>query len=219
MKGVVHKPDIVIVTGTGIIRATPDIAVLRLAVEVRNSALPAAYSAAASAASRVLDGATSAGVARADLTTSGLSLRSETVWREDSGQQVVAYVASTGLTVTVRDLPRTPEVLDAVVLAAGDALRVHGLALEVSDPAAAAAAAQEAAFDDARASAERLARRAGRRLGEVLRIDAAHFSAPGPPMPLARAALASAMESMPVEAGETEISASVSATWRLERLT
>jgi hypothetical protein len=215
VKGVVHKPDTVIVTGTGVIRATPDVAVLRLGVEVRHSALRAAYSGAASAASHVLDGASSAGVPRADITTSGLSLRSETVWREDAGQQVVAYVASTGLTVAVRDLPRMPEVLDAVVLAAGDALRVHGLSLEVSDPAAAAAAAQEAAFDDARASAERLAQRAGRRLGGVVRIEAAHFSAPGPPMPLARAALAGAVESMPVEAGEAEISASVSVTWRL----
>ena len=210
-----NQDDIVTTTGTGTVRATPDTAVLRLSVEVRQTALQAAYSGAAAAANRVVGDLLSAGVMRADVATSGLSLRSETVWREERGQQVIAYVASTGLTVTVKELERTPEVLDAVVLSAGDALRVHGLSLEVSNPAAAAAAAQEAAFDDARAAAARLARRSGRELGEVLRIDASAFSAPGPPIPVARVALASSAEPMPVEAGETELSASVTVTWRL----
>jgi uncharacterized protein YggE len=137
------------------------------------------------------------------------------VWREQSGQQVVAYVATTGLTVVVRELARAPEVLDAVVRSGGEALRVHGLALEVSDAKQAAAAAQAAAFDDARDAAERLAGKAGRELGEVVRIDAAPHVLPGPPIPMARVALASSTEAMPVEAGETEISSSVTVTWRL----
>ena len=213
----VRKPDIVSTTGIGSVRAAPDTAVLRLSVEVREAGLAHAYSGASAAARRVVESVLEQGVPRPDVSTSGLSVHSETVWRENSGQQVVAYVASTGLTVTVRELARTPEVLDAVVRSAGDALRVHGVALEVSDRASLEAAAQEAAFDDAHATAARLARRAGRALGEVLRIDAAAFSAPGPPMPLARAALASTVEPMPIEAGETDIRASVSVTWRLSR--
>jgi uncharacterized protein YggE len=212
---VVHKPDLVSTTGVGVVRSAPDAAILRLAVEVRDAGLAQAYAGASGAARRVVDSVLGLRVPRADLSTSGLSVRGETVWRENSGQQVVAYVASTSLTITVRELARTPEVLDAVVRSGGDALRVHGLTLEVSDRSRLQAAAQEAAFDDARAAAERLAHRAGRTLGAVLRIDAAGFSAPGAPIPLARAALASSVEPLPIEAGETDVSASVSATWRL----
>lgn len=215
MRGVVRKPDIVSTVGVGVVRSAPDAAVLRLAVEVREPGLAQAYAGASAAARRVVDGILERGIPRPDISTSGLSVRSETVWHENSGQQVVAFVASTDLTVSVRELARTQEVLDAVVRSAGDALRVQGLALEVSDRSSLEAAAQEAAFDDAQAAAERLARRAGRALGQALRIDSAAFSAPGPPVPLARAALASAVERMPIEAGETDIRASVSVTWRL----
>lgn len=215
MRGVVRKPDIVVVTGTGTVRAIPDLAVLSLGVEVRHAGLQDCYSGAAAAATRLVEAVTSLGIARADVRTSGLSLRSETVWREQSGQQVVAYVATAGLTVAVRELARAPELLDAVVRSGGEALRVHGLALEVSDAKQAGAAAQAAAFDDARDAAARLAAKAGRTLGEVVRIDAAPHVMPGPPIPMARVALASAVEAMPVEAGESEISSSVTVTWRL----
>ncbi|WP_171041336.1 SIMPL domain-containing protein [Sinomonas susongensis] len=211
----VHKPDIVSTTGVGVVRTAPDAAVLRLSVEVREPGLAQAYAGASAAARRVVDSIVEHGVARPDLSTGGLSVRSETVWRETSGQQVVAYVASSELTVTVRELGRAPELLDAVVRSAGDSLRLHGLSFEVGDRSGLQAAAQEAAFDDARAAAERLARMAGRTLGPVLRIDAAAFSPPGTPVPLARAALASSVEPMPIEAGETTVSASVSVVWRL----
>ncbi|KHL00837.1 SIMPL domain-containing protein [Sinomonas humi] len=211
----VRKPDLVSTTGVGAVRAAPDTAVLRLGVEVREAGLAHAYSGASAAARRVVEGVLEQGIPRHDISTSGLSVRSETVWRENSAQEVVAYVASTGLTVTVRELADTPKVLDAVVRSAGDALRVHGVGLEVSDRASLEAAAQEAAFDDARAAAERLARKAGRTLGEVLRIDAAAFTPPGAPVPLARAALASTVQPMPIEAGETDVNASVAVTWRL----
>ncbi|NUP74800.1 MAG: SIMPL domain-containing protein, partial [Sinomonas sp.] len=210
-----HHPDTLTVTGSGSVRAVPDAAVVRLGVEVRADGLPAAYEGAARAAQRVVDAALAAGIPRADIATSGLSVRSETVWKEGGAQEIVGYAASSALTVTSRELGRTPELLDAVVRAGGDALRVHGLGLEVSDPAAARAAAQEAAFDDARAAAARLARLAGRTLGDARRIDVGGPAAPGVPIPMVRAAFASTGESMPVEAGETEVHASVTVEWRL----
>ncbi|WP_422936193.1 SIMPL domain-containing protein [Sinomonas sp. P47F7] len=211
-----HHPDTVTVTGAGTARAVPDAAVVRLAVEVSADALAAAYEGAAAAAQRVVDAALAAGLPRADVATSGLSVRSEVVWRDGNRQEVVGYVASTGLALTARELARTPALLDAIVRAGGDALRIHGLALEVSDPAAAHAAAQEAAFDDARSAAGRLAQLAGRELGDVQRIDASAPSLPGPPVPLMRAALATPAESLPVEAGEAEVRASVTVVWRLD---
>ncbi|MDQ4502650.1 SIMPL domain-containing protein [Sinomonas sp. ASV322] len=207
--------DTVTVTGTGTARATPDVAVLRLSVEVRAAILAEAYEGAAATAKKVVDAALEAGIPRSDLATSGLYVRPEMDWQYRSGK-IVGYFAGEGFTVKSRDLGRTPELLDAVVRAAGDALRIHGLALEVDDPAAALAAAQEAAFDDARAAAERLARRAGRSLGPAIRIDVAGPLAPGMPVPFVRAAaVASSAEQMPIEAGEAELRATVTVAWRL----
>ncbi|MEA5454520.1 SIMPL domain-containing protein [Sinomonas sp. JGH33] len=207
--------DTVTTAGTGTARAVPDVAVVRLGVEARAQSLPAAFEEASAAAQRTVDASLSAGTPRSDIASGGLWVRSETVWREGAGQKIIGYAAGAALTVTSRDLARTPELLGAVVRAAGDALRVNGLTLEVSDPSSARAAAQEAAFDDARAAAARLAARAGRTLGDVISISAGGPPAPGGPIPLARAALASSVEPMPVEAGEAEVSASVTVTWRL----
>lgn len=210
-----HHADTVTVTGTGSVRTVPDSAVVRLAVEVRAPGLAEAYEGAAAAAQRVVDAVVAAGVPRPDVATAGLTVQTQMDWANGQGR-IVGYLASTGLTATSRDLARTPQLLDAVVRAGGDALRIQGLALEVSDPAAAHAAAQEAAFDDARSAAARLARLARRELGDVQRIDASAPSLPGAPFPVARPASASAAGTMPVEAGEAAVHASVTVVWRLD---
>ena len=204
----------VTVVGTGTAQTAPDVAVVRVGTEARAAQLGSAFAQASASSRALVEAALGAGIAREDLATSGLGVRSETVWREGHGPRVVGYAATTAMTVTVRDLDSVGPLLDALVAAGGNALTIHGLSLEASDPAAASASAHDAAWRDALSTAERLARLAGRRLGAVMAIDTAP-PPPGGPIPLRRVALAASAESMPVEPGVSDISATVSVTWEL----
>ncbi|WP_175637413.1 SIMPL domain-containing protein [Sinomonas mesophila] len=201
--------------GTGTSQTPPDVAVVHVGTEARAALLGEAYTRASATARALVEAALGAGVAREDLATSGLGVRSETVWKEGQGPRVVGYAATTAMTVTARDLDAVGALLDALVAAGGNALTVHSLSLEASDPAAALASAHDAAWRDALATAERLAGLAGRRLGAVVRIDTAPQQPPGGPIPLRRVTLAASAEAMPVEAGLAEVSATVSVTWEL----
>ncbi|GAB3275061.1 hypothetical protein GCM10027449_13990 [Sinomonas notoginsengisoli] len=209
-------PDSITVTGAGSVLAVPDIAILRIASEVHAPRLGDAYDGASRASEAIVAAALQAGVSRSDIASAHLSVSPEMAWEEGRGQRLVGYAASRGLTIGAREITRTGDLLDAIVAAGGDAVRIHGIALGVSDASAARASAQEAAFLDARSAAERLAALAGRALGAVVRIDAGEpADGPGPPVPARRIALAAAEASAPFEAGETEISASVTITWAL----
>lgn len=208
--------DSITVTGTGSVAVVPDVAVLRVGSEIRSPRLGEAYDGASRASEAIVAAALRAGVARSDIASASLSVVPELAWEEGRGQKLVGYAASRGLTLVARDLDRTGELLDAVVAAAGSAVRIHGLSLTLSDPSAARASAQDAAFRDARDAAARLAALAGRALGAVMRIDAGEpQSSPDHPLPLRRATLASADASAPLEAGETEVQATVTVTWPL----
>lgn len=208
-------PDSITVTGTGSVIAVPDIAILRIGSEVRAPRLGDAYDGASRASEAIVAAALRTGVARSDIASASLSVTPEMTWEEGRGQQLVGYAASRGLTIGAREIARTGELLDAIVAAGGDAVRIHGLSLGISDPSAARSSAQDAAFRDAWAAAERLAALAGRPLGAVVHVEAGQPSAPvGPPMPLRRVAFA-AEAGAPLEAGESEITASVTVTWEL----
>ncbi|NKX49575.1 SIMPL domain-containing protein [Arthrobacter deserti] len=197
------------VTGRGAVSGTPDVLRLSLGVETTSAGLAEAHRRASGAAGRLLAALAGAGIAAGDAATSAVSLRPETAWHEGGRQQTTGYTASVTFAVTVRDLQRTPEVLDAAVAAAGDSLRLGGAGFGFSDPSVPASAARAAAWRDARARALELAGLAGRTLGPVVRIE----EADGGPVPPAvrEAALLSA--AMPVVPGTAEDSARLTVSW------
>ncbi|MCB1403368.1 MAG: SIMPL domain-containing protein, partial [Rhodobacteraceae bacterium] len=111
-----------------------------------------------------------AGIDRADVQTSRLSL--DSIWenRSDGGTpKVVGFQASNMVTVTVRDIDRLGAVVDAVAAAGGN--RIFGVDFAVDEPRAQIDAARERAVADARAKAELYAGAAGVALGPVLSIS------------------------------------------------
>ncbi|TQF66299.1 DUF541 domain-containing protein [Rhodococcus spelaei] len=203
----------VTVVGHGVSATAPDVMRVTVSVEVRRPDVVGAFDRAGEAAGAVSAALRSAGVSPADVATTGLSVHADTVWKDGSGQQVVGYVASTSLAVTLRDLSAPGRVIGECVAAGGDDVRLGGLELAVSDPTALLSAARDAAFADALAKATQYARLSGRELGKV--VEVSEGAEPlGTPRPMLRAASMSA-DAMPIERGETELSASVRVRWRL----
>ena len=208
-----NLPRTITVTGTGSAEAPPDLLTISVGVECRRDGVGTAYADAGTASGAVSGALRQHGVADADIRTSGLNVRPELVWREGEGQKVAGYVASSVLTVRLRDVAAASAVIAAVVDAGGDDVRLNGLELGFSDESAVMARARTAAWQDAAAAAEQFASLASARLGAVVSV-AEHPLASGP-VPVARLERAAATDAISVEAGHASVGAGVTVVWEL----
>jgi uncharacterized protein YggE len=169
-----------------------------------------ALAAATDRVTAALQAAADHGVAERDRRTTGMGV--STRWDRE-GREVVGYTAHQTMRLLVRDRERVGHLISALAGAAGDAFGLDGVTLEVADRAPLLERARTAAFEDARAVAEQYATLAGRPLGSALRVT----EPPDRPAPAPRMRAMAAMETggMPVEAGESTVSASVTVRFAL----
>ena len=207
------SPRTISVTGTGSAEAEPDLLTLSVGVECRREDVGAAYGEAGRASAAITAALRRYGVADPDITTSGLNVRAEVSWQEGRGQLVTGYLASSMLSVRIRELGASSEIIAAAVTAGGNDVRLNGLELGFADPAAVSARAREAAWQDALATAGHFASLAGTTLGNVVSLT--QQTGYPAPIPLAKMQRTAAVESYTVEAGESSISATVNVVWEL----
>ncbi len=133
---------------------------------------------------------------------------------QDGAARLTGYQAAQTFSVTVRDIGRTGEVIQAITDATGDAGRVHGVAFDVSDRTALRARAREAAYGNAHAKALQYARLSGRSLGRLVSVTEGASGGPYPyPAP---ADIADGGAGVPVAPGEIRDTVTVTAVYELE---
>lgn len=198
------------VTGTGNATGTPDELQLSLSVNTQASSAGAALDAANRDMRQVRDSLRAHGVADADLQTSGLSVQAS------YGQQgnITGYQVTESLTAVLRDLARAGETITAASTAAGNAIRIDGVSLNLSDSnSSLLASARASAMADAKTRATQYANAAGRTLGQVLAIS--EVTTPQQvPQSYASAASASAAP-VPISPGKQQVSVTVTVTYAL----
>jgi uncharacterized protein YggE len=201
------------VTGSGTSEEVPDLLTVSIGVECRREDVGVAYAAAGRAAAAISASLREHGVGDPDISTSGLNVRADVVWKEGQGQTVAGYVASSVLSVRLRDVAGSSGIIAGAVAAGGNDVRLNGLDLGFSDPAAVTARAREAAWQDALATARQFASLAGAELGPVISVT----QQPGfpAPIPMAKMQRAVATDSVGIEAGQSSVSASVGVVWEL----
>jgi uncharacterized protein YggE len=101
------------------------------------------------------------------------------------------------------------DLVQAFAGAAGNALIIEHIGLELADPSPVLAAARTAAFADARAKAQQYAVLAGRGLGKVVGLTDVVTGGVQPRYELMAATQAAA----PVELGETSVAVTVTVRW------
>lgn len=207
------NPRTIAVTGAGSAEGAPDLLTLSIGVECRRDTVGAAYGDAGRTSAAITGVLRDHGVDSRDITTSGLNVRAELNWQEGSGQTVSGYLAATVLSVRIRALAASAEIIAAAVAAGGDDVRLNGLELGFAEPAAVTARAREAAWADALATARHFASLAGSPLGKVVSLA----QQPGSPAPIPSAGIQRAVAADPltVEAGESSVSATVAVVWEL----
>jgi uncharacterized protein len=202
--------DRIDVSGTGTAQARPDRLVARLGAEGIGPDLAAALAVGESASRAMAEAARAAGVVDTDMRTEDMSVGQH----HDQQGRPSGYRTWLGLTVTVREMDGSGALLRDVLAAGGDAARLLGVSLAVSDPSGALEEARAGAVADARAQAEHLAALAGRQLGDVRRMST--VAEPGMPRPIAMGANGVRAAAMPGEAGEATVTVSLQVRFGLD---
>ncbi|RJE80182.1 SIMPL domain-containing protein [Paracoccus sp. JM45] len=199
------------VSGDGLARIAPDMATIQLGVTGQADSANAAMDQNSTQQAAVIKALTDTGIEQAQIQTSGLNLSPLMKYDEDRAPSVTGYQASNIVTVRVADLTRLGEVLDAIVNAGAN--EISGITFAREDGADAQDDARRQAVTDARRKAQVLAEAAGLTLGPVLTIRDSQ-SGGSTPRPMMRMEAAMA-DSVPVQAGQMEMSAQVDIEYAL----
>ena len=157
------------VTGSAGIEVKPDMARVTVGVVTTGATSEAARQANAQAMAATQAALAELGVAEEDMKTSDISLRPTYVYSNNYSEGTInGYRMSTDLVVTVRDLEKIGEVLDAAIGAGSNTMDSLDFLVSNQDELYNAALAD--AVELARQKAELLAAAAGKTVGEALTI-------------------------------------------------
>lgn len=201
------------VDGHGAASAPVDQVIITLGVEILRPDAGEAFRTAGATVTRMLSILSDNGVDARSVRTAELSLGVRTDYR-DGGEVLLGYQASQRLIVRLEALAAVETILSDVVARGGVGVRIDSVTLSTADPADAHRSARDAAFGDAAAKAQQYATLAGRELGRVMSVrEGVVFG----DIPNGRKVVAFTRDlgaaSMPIAAGDTDISVSVTVRW------
>jgi uncharacterized protein YggE len=163
------------VMAQGEVSADPDLAMITIGVETRESTAALAAAENANRMSQVMDALRQLEIAEEDIQTVDYSIQAEIDWDDDE-HRVIGYVVNNSVRVKMRDMERVGDVLDAVTEAGAN--NVYGIQFTFDDPSALQEQARAEAMDEARKKAEALAELGGVRLGAPRTISESTYETP-----------------------------------------
>ena len=202
------------VTGEGRASAAPDMAVISIGVQSEAKTAAAALTQNSQAMTATIAQLKKLGVADKDVQTSGLSINPRYDYEQNrSAPPIVGYTASNTVTVRLRDLTKAGGVIDQAVQSGANNL--NGISFTFADPKPMMDEARKDAVSEAKARAKLLTDAAGVSLGQLVTIQDGYASQPSPqPMYAARAMKAES--DVPLEAGESSITATVTLVYEIK---
>lgn len=165
--GSVAEARTIEVTGVGTVTVKPDTARVNVGVRVSAATASEALDQASVSATALIAAVKDAGVSTDDITTTDVSVYP--MYSNDS--VITSYIASNSVVITVRDIDRAGEIIDAAATAAGDDITISGIMFFVDETETVIGAARTEAVENARTRAGAYAAGADVTLGEVVRIS------------------------------------------------
>lgn len=203
------------VSGEGEVTAKPDMATIFLGVVSQGATAREAMSANNARMQKVIGGLKNAGIADKDLQTSGLNVSPRYTQPKEGGDaRITGYDVQNQVTARVRDLSKLGNILDQVVSLGANSM--NGISFSFAEPKALVNEARRKAMADAKARAELYADAAGVGLGKVQAISENGYSRPPMPMYAARDMMMKAESSVPMEAGESALTANVTVVYAID---
>jgi hypothetical protein len=208
--------ETITVVGQGSTFIEPDIARISVGIETAAAMVADAVAENEAQMASILDALEAAGIAEKDIQTTNYSISLDRYPepRLGSSEEEAApvYRVSNMVNVTIRDLERVGEVLDAVIEAGAN--NIWGVSFTLDDPSIAQADARTDAMADAQERAAALAELAGVELGPVMAVsEVVGGSGIAVPVAVERAAAGGSS----ISPGELEIGYQVQVSYFIER--
>lgn len=156
------------VGGTGIALVKPDVVRLEVGLELRAATVTDAQKQAADKAQQITDALKKAGIKEEDIKTVDYSIRPNYTYRNNEAPVLNGYIVTNRLSVTIRDVKKAGEVIDAA--GSAGATLISSIQFTLENNAEALKQARNAAMDDARKKADQLAAAGKVNVGSVVRI-------------------------------------------------
>lgn len=201
------------VTGEGKSTVSPDIAVVNVGVQANGSAVKQVQDELNRKMNAVSEAIKRVGVKSEDIQTSNYSIYPQYDY-QSGGQRIMGYQASSNLTIKVRDIDRTNEVIDGATAAGAN--QVGGISFDVDDKTKAQNEAREKAVAEAKRKAQDAARIAGFRLGTIVNYQESFGDQPRPIPLIAKEGVGIGGEvPTQIEPGSSEIVVTVTLSYQI----
>jgi len=202
------------VNGTGQVYLVPDIAYVLVGVHSESESVLDALNKNNQDAQSISDTLQKMGLEAKDIQTSAFNVYPQQQYGPNGEMTGTIYVVENSVYVTVRDLKKMGELLDAVVRSGANS--INSISFDVEDKAAAYSEARALAVKDAMAQAEELSEAAGVELGDLVGLSA--YSS-GPPVAYYEGkggAMNVAAGEVPVAAGQLVLTMNASMTYEIK---
>lgn len=190
------------VTGTGKVMLVPDLAYINIGVRSEAQDVSSALAANNAQATAITDALKAMGVDEQDLQTANFNVYSIQQYDQMGQPSYISYSVENTLYVTVRDLTKLSQTLDAALSAGAN--QIYGINFDIANRQAALEQARDLAIKDAEAKALATAATAGVTLGQIQTINVSNTSyvQPYTPYGMGGGGAMDATSSVPVSAGQ-----------------
>lgn len=202
------------VTGVGEATRAPDLASMTIGVDVEGATAAEALRKNSAQLEATIKSLTDSGVEKKDIQTSGLNVGAKYDYSPDGRPpRIIGYQATNTVSVKLRNLDKAGAIIDKAVGVGAN--RLDSISFGFADPKPILNEARRAAVVDARERAALYADAAGVKLGPILSISDGFSPGPGPMPMMARMDMAEA-KSVPIMAGESMMSSSVTIIYEIQ---
>ena len=201
------------VSGTGVVKASPDIIRASIGVQTFNEEAETAVAINNEKVNAIFLALGEKGISRTDFETTSFNIYSQRDFRRDPPDQIVGFQVSNIISVTIRNMSRVGEILQATIQAGAN--NISGINFTVEDTVKLKERARVKAVKDARKKAESIAETLGVKVGKVISLNDA--SGNYPPVARIEYDVKMAGAEVPIQApSELEISIIVEVVFGIE---
>ena len=204
-------PATISVTGSATVKGTPDTVNFQIGMETTNADAAAALSLNNGRVTSLEAALMKHGVTKKEMQTSGLDIQENT----NNFGTVTGFTVSDTLNVTMHQITKAGAAIEAAAQAGGNGVELNGITFSISNDSKLLSAARAKAMRNAHTEASNIAIAGGTSLTGIVKVVDQENQNSILPSPVGFNAAATALKSVPLQAGSESLSVQVSVVYSL----